>query len=161
MKSFFHVENQHSERSFDWSLFWSQAPYNVSNWFQIVPFPNALTFKVCFYRKRYSYLMWGIDLLLGFKTQYLHQAYSTFNQLCQKTVSEKPMPANYRQLSHIGKLYLTSILLLDEIQTAGLINVPENSLVCKSVGPNNDIWRYNQYFYKPQPTLLSSIQYSC
>ena len=161
MKSFFHVENQHSEKSFDWSLFWSQAPYNISNWFQIVPFPNALTFKVCFYRKGYSYLMWGIYILRGFKTQYLHQAYSTFNRLCQKTVSEKPMPANYRQLTHICKLYLTSILLLDEIQTAGLINVPEISLVCESVGPINGIWRYNQYFYKPQPTLLSSIQYSC
>ena len=42
----------------------------ISNWFQIVPFPNALTFKVCFYRKRYSYLIWGIDILLGFKTQF-------------------------------------------------------------------------------------------
>ena len=49
------------------------------------------------------------------------------------------MPANYRQLTHIGKLNLTSILLLDEIQTAGLINVPEISLVCESVGPINGI----------------------
>ena len=56
--------------------------------------------------------------------------------------------------TYIGKLYLTSILL-DEIQIAGLKNVPARSLVCERVGPINDIWRYNQYFYKPQPTLLS------
>jgi len=56
---------------------------------------KCFNFQSLFLSKEIFILMWGIDTLIGFETQtkyFLHQAYSTINRSCQKTVSKKPMP---------------------------------------------------------------------